>query len=382
MKIGMIVKQIFITFILLCLSLTLTGCHVSSRLAMYGTGGRTAYNEAAQNTNNQELLLNLVRLRYSDTPYFLQVNNVTTQFTYTGKIAPSVKIPGLNHNQPATLGGEFAWQNQPTIQYAPLQGKDFAVQLMHPLELRVIQGLIYTGWDVDRVFRLLVQNMTHISNACGASGPIPEDPPRYKDFLEAVKLLRSFQLTGDLQVGVRHIPIGKSNPVDEEDPKDYQPNTIQLSFPMDGEKSERLANILKGVKSSKGKYILNMRQDFNEQAEIGIMTRSLLCCMYYLSLGVRVPERDMISGIVGYTYNKDGRQFNWNDVVGDLITIHSSPRYPQHAYLAVAYRDYWFYIDDYDVNSKRTFVLLQQIYNLQAKQSEKDPPILSIPLGN
>ena len=372
-------KRIFTIFGFIALSMTLTGCHVSSKTSMYGRGGRTAYNKAAQNTTNQELLLNLVRLRYSDTPYFLEVNNVTTQFTYTGKILPAVKIPGFDNDNPATLGAELAWQNQPTIQYSPLQGKDFAIQLMHPLGLRVIQGLLYTGWDVDRVFRLLVQSMADIPNALGASGPIPEDPPHYKRFIEAVTLLRHFQLMGELQIGARYISSGKSSLNDSEN--EAKPNTIQLSFPAQGEKAERLARILEGVKTAKGKYILNMRQDFNEQAELGIMTRSLLSCMYYLSLGVQVPKRDILAGTVGHTHYTDGREFNWNEVVGDLLTIYSSRNYPQSAYLAVAYRDYWFYIDDSDINSKRTFVLLQQIYNLQAKQSEKEPPLLSIPLG-
>lgn len=366
--------------IVFILGLTLTGCHVPSRTAMYGSGGRTSYNVAAQNTTNQELLLNLVRLRYSDTPYFLELNNITTQFSYTGKLLPSVKIPGFTTDNPATLGAELIWQNQPTIQYSPLEGKDFAIQLMHPLSLRLIQGLVFTGWDVDRVFRLLVQNMADIPNACGASGPIPQEPPHYKRFMEVTHLLRHFQKAGDLQVGVRYIPPGKSKPQDD-DPEGGVPNTIQLTFPSKGPEAERLSNILEGIKTTNGKYILNMRQAFNEAAEIGIMTRSLLSCMYYLSLGVQVPPRDMAAGIVGTTYFDNGEPFNWKDVIGDLICVYSSPYYPENAYLAVQYRDYWFYIDDSDVNSKRTFVLLQQIYNLQAKQQEKEAPLLSIPLG-
>ena len=64
------------SFVLVFLCLVLHGCQVSSYHALYGSGGRTAYNKAVQNTTNQELLLNLVRLRYSDTPYFLDVNNI------------------------------------------------------------------------------------------------------------------------------------------------------------------------------------------------------------------------------------------------------------------------------------------------------------------
>jgi len=365
---------------LLFSTLFLTGCHVSSRTSMYGSGGRTSYNIAAQNTTNQELLLNLVRLRYSDTPYFLELNGITTQFNFSGKIFPSIKIPGFDNDNPSAFGAEMGWSNQPTIQYSPLEGKDFAIQLMQPLDLRIIQGLLFTGWDVDRVFRLLIQNMADISNASSASGPIPLKPPHYKKFFECLHLLRHFQALGQLQVGVRYIPTGERH-ISEDEACKERPNTIQISFPANGEDSHRLADLLEGIKKSKGRYVLNMRQAYNEAAEIGIMTRSLLSTMYYLSLGITIPPRDIAAGTVAMTQNSDGSLFDWDEVVGDLFSVKWSPHYPQNSYLAVAYRDNWFYIDDSDVNSKRTFVLLQQIYNLQAKQQEKETPILSIPLG-
>ena len=372
-------KRLFIS--LLGASILLTGCHVSSRMAMYGSGGRTSYNVAAQNTTNQELLLNLVRLRYSDTPFFLELNGITTQFNFSTKITPKVNIPGFNEDNPASIAGELGWSNQPTIQYSPLGGKDFAIQLMQPLDLRIIQGLIFTGWDVDRVFRMLIQNMADIPNASQASGPIPIRPPHYQKFFECLHLLRHFQELGQLQIGVRYIPNGDKH-IDEDDACKEKPNAIQLSFPSNGSESDRLAELLEGIKKSKGRYVLNMRQAFNEEAEIGIMTRSLLSTMYYLSLGVHVPPRDLQAGTLAMTKNPDGSPFDWGQVIGDLLNIHWSRHYPEFAYLAVNYRGYWFYIDDSDVNSKRTFVLLQQIFNLQARQQEREAPILSIPLGS
>lgn len=357
-----------------------TGCQVSSRTSMYGSGGRTSYNVAAQNTTNQELLLNLIRLRYSDTPYFLELNGITTQFNFSTKIVPGINIPGFNTDNPASLGGEMGWSNQPTIQYSPLEGKEFAIQLMQPLDLRIIQGLIFTGWDVDRVFRLLIQNMADIPNATAASGPVPSCPPHYKKFFECLQLLRHFQTLDELQIGIRYIPHGDKH-ISEDEACKQEPNAIQISFPANGKESERLAELLEGVKKTKGRYVLNMRQAFNEHASLGLMTRSLLGTMYYLSLGVEVPPKDLAAGTVALTLNEDGSLFDWHHVIGDLLTINWSYNRPQTSYLAVPYRGYWFYIDDSDVNSKRTFVLLQQIYNLQAKQQEKESPLLTIPLG-
>lgn len=349
---------------------------------MYGVGGRTSYNTAAQNTTNQELLLNLVRLRYSDTPYFLQLNNVTTQFTFNAGVNPKILIPGFSSKNPSKIEGLFSWQNQPTIQYSPLGGKDFAMQLMYPLDLQLIQGLIFTGWDVDRIFRLLIQNMADVPNAHTASGPIPKEPPNYKQFLEIVHLLRGFQKKGELQIGVSYIPdkciqLPKTNDTSSL----IKSNAIQIMFPTQGEKAKRLAALLDGLQTKNDYYILNMRQGFNDKAEIGIMTRSLLSCMYYLSLGVEVPKEDLEKGVVGMTQDLNGELFDWREVIGDMMTIYSSPHCPKHAYLSVYYRGYWFYIDDADIESKRTFVLLQQVYNLQAKIQEKETPLLSIPLG-
>lgn len=371
-------KKAFIALIIN--ALFLSGCHVSSRTSMYGSGGRTSYNIAAQNTTNQELLLNLVRLRYSDTPYFLELNGITTQFNFSSKLNSSFLLPGFNTENPAKVGGELGWSNQPTIQYTPLEGKEFAIQMMQPLDLRIIQGLVFTGWDVDRVFRLLIQNMADIPNASTASGPVPSKPPHYKKFFECLALLHHFQSLGELQIGVRYMPHG-SKTVSEDEACEKEPNAIQISFPSNGNESDRLAELLEGVKKSKGRYVLNMRQAFNEEASLGLMTRSLLGTMYYLSLGVEVPPKDVAAGTVAMTLNEDGTLFDWHHVIGDLMTISWSYNRPDHYYLAVPYRGYWFYIDDRDVSSKRTFVLLQQIYNLQAKQQEKEGPLLTIPLG-
>ena len=49
--------------------------------------------------------------------------------------------------------------------------------------------------------------------------------------------------------------------------------------------------------------------------------------------------------------------------------------------MSIKYRDYWFYISDNDLESKRTFILLQQLFNLQAAEPKKSQPILSLPLG-
>lgn len=356
---------------------SLTGCHVSSKLALNGDGGRNAYNVAIQKTSKEEMLLNLVRLRYTDIPYFLDVSNVTTQFTYAAKGAATVPIPGFTKLNPYELGGELSWQNQPTLQYTPLEGQSFAIQMLRPIELRALQQLIFTGWDINRVFKVIVQSLDDIPNATQASSPTPAYVPMYKKFQETIDLLRKFQMTGHLQIGVSY----QDDPHQHSHGGDVIPNTIQISFPSGDADSDRLAELFNEIKKVNGKYILNMSLGYDQAAEIGIMTRSLMGCMYFLSLGVQVPAIDIAKGIVFETRYPDGKIFDWSRILGDIMQIESSFEYPRNSFVSIKYRGHWFYIPDNDVESKRTFVLLMQLYNLQSGETKSTAPLLSIPLG-
>lgn len=359
-------------------ALMLTSCHVPARYAMRGAGGRTSYNKTIQKTNNEQMLLNLVRLRYCDTPYFLDVGAVTAQFSQKGKLQPSFTIPGFDSASPFKFGAEYEWQNNPTISYSPLQGSSFAKQLLQPIDLRTLQKIIYSGWNIDRVFRVTVQNIDNLPNARGSSGPAPEIAPDYERFQEVSALLGYFQRRGELLMGVHQA---------ERKSKDAGApvvccQSVQITFPKGTEEADRLAGLLEGTTTTKDSYYINLPIGFTKEQEIGILPRSVLGCMYHLSLGVEVPCEHINCGAVIVTKNPDGSLFDWGNVVGNMLRIHSSKNYPSNAFMAVRYRDYWFYISNYDVKSKRTLALLMQIYNLQQGESDKvQAPILTIPIG-
>jgi hypothetical protein len=351
---------------LVCLS----SCNIPSKMALEGSGGRNSYNIAIQISNSEQMLLNLVRLRYYDNPYFIDVSNVTTQFTYRTSASASIPIPGFNSSNPFTLGADVSWQNQPTLQFTPLEGQAFSQQLLTPIELTTIQQLVYSGWDIDRVFRLVIQSFDELDNAPEASGPILERLPIYENFFEATKIMRYFQLRNELRMGVQ---------VKEE--KDKSSNKLQIAFPYEGDEAKRLASMLKGVYSSNGNYVLSMELGFNVKGQIGVYPRSILSCMYYLSRGVDAPKIDQLKGKAPSTLSDDKSLFTWSDLIGNLMKIKSCDYLPKNAYVAIKYRKHWFYIDDSDLQSKQTFLLLLQLYNLQAGKPKVSPPVLTLPLG-
>ena len=93
-----------------------------------------------------------------------------------------------------------------------------------------------------------------------------------------------------------------------------------------------------------------------------------------------LPEFE--SGKVTMTKYEDGKSFDWSEVTGKVLSIKSkSGLPPSDAYVKIYYRDHWFYIEDSDLNSKSTFNLLMQLYNLQSGDNQGDAPVLTLPLG-
>ncbi len=74
-----------------------------------------------------------------------------------------ISIPGFSKTNPTNLRGETQFQSQPTLQYSPLQGKGFANRILRPIDIGIIQQIIYSGWDVDRVFLLAIENFQEFS---------------------------------------------------------------------------------------------------------------------------------------------------------------------------------------------------------------------------
>lgn len=357
---------------LLILFLFLVGCHVPSKVVMEGSGGRAAYNLEVQKTNGEEMLLNLVRLRYFDTPFFVNVSSVTTTFTFSNKAAATLAIPGFITNKNSlSLGGESQWSNQPTIQYSPLQGQEFASQILNPIKVSTLKQVVYSGWEIDRVFQLAVQDLKDLRNITKDGMIYPSEADKYLNFYKVINLLRELQKRGLLQIGFTEI--SKKD--------DLSLKTLQLAFPSKETLGKQIGKLLDEKDPINGKYVLNFVDGFDEKGQVGILPRSIISCMRSLSRGVTVPKEDVKKKTVidfpeDFLENKE-----YEKIIRGLLKVHNSPFKPKNAYVAIKYRDHWFYIKDNDINSKKTFMLLLELYNLQAGMAKETGPVLTLPLG-
>ena len=112
--------------------------------------------------------------------------------------------------------------------------------------------------------------------------------------------------------------------------------------------------------------------------EIAILTRSALEILVDLSSFITVPEEHIAERRVSPTAAAEEGPAG---PVRPLIQIKSSRDRPADAFVAVSYRDFWFWIDDRDVPSKRMFSFIMFVFALVEPGSKDAPPVLTIPTG-
>jgi hypothetical protein len=323
---------------------------------------RLGYNEAIVRSWNEQLLLNLVRLRYRDNPLFLEASGVVTHYDLAGKAGAAASLKSLDD---IGLSAGLEFHEAPTIAYAPLTGEDFAMRVLTPISPATILMLSESGWSLARLFTCCVQQANGLRNAVAAAGPTPDYVPPFADFQQLARALRGLQVAGLVDVEA-----------------DKDGTTRLLVRPGEGGAGDRdAAEVRRLLKLDPKLSSYRVRAGLSQQSgdEVVLNGRSLLAVMFFLSQAVEVPAADERAGVVTVT-ERDGKRFDWSEVTGSLLHVHSGADSPDGAAVKVHYHGSWFSIADADLTSKTTFTLLTYLFNLQAAGRDRREMLLTYPV--
>ncbi|MCR4290923.1 MAG: hypothetical protein NUV86_11760 [Candidatus Scalindua sp.] len=329
-----------------------------------------AYNQAIVNTVDEQMLLNLVRLKYRDSPYFLEVASVTTSLSIETNVGIDAIIPFSNAHNTLAPGLGFKESTKPTITYTPLRGEDFLKSVLSPISLSAILLMTQSGWSIERVFGVCIERINDLNNASRASGPTPEKAPKYKEFGILLKLLRQLQLEGLVEMGP-DLDINTKNLIllFKKDP-DYENAIIEIRS-------------LLNVTQQSNQFSISTNFLDTKENQLNMRARSIISVLFYLSQNIDIPEEHKKAGLITVTKTQDGEEFNWGETPGGMLfKVMSSKQKPGNAFVSVPYRGAWFYIADNDLCSKSTFLLLKQLFSLQSGQRQYIGPSLTLPVGN
>jgi hypothetical protein len=332
------------------------------------TRDRFDYTAAVAESWKSQMLLNLVKLRYGDTPVFLDVGQiisgytVETAFSASGTIFnASGVVPGVPDSS-VGLGAQGRYTDRPTITYAPLVGERFARSLMTPLPPPAILSLIQAGYPVDAVLRLAVHEVNGIRNRYGGDlRARPADP----EFYVLLRNLRRIQASGGIGIRVQRTDRGEAI-------------LMTLRQKVDPATAEAILTVrtILGLDPAAQEIRVVYGSVAASDKELAILSRSILEILVDLASFIRVPEVHVLEGRVGPTHEDEAGS---EGPLRPLIQIGNAAERPSDAFAAVRYRDYWFAINDHDMPSKRLFTFLMFLFTLVETGGKEGAPIVTIP---
>ena len=314
----------------------------------------------------QQMLINTVKLRYGDTPVFLDVASVISQYQIGAQVSASAQwqAPLTGNANTFDVGGAAVYADRPTITYTPLSGEKFTRSLMKPIPPPAILSLIQAGYPIDIVLRVCVHGVNGIRNRYGGAARARSADPEFYPLLQR---LRRIQDSG--AIGMR---VQKTNEMEG----------VLMSFRGKVEPSVQedilfVRNVL-GLDPSAGEIMIAYGSVAKDNKELAILTRSMLEIIIDLASYIDVPSAHVEEKRVIQSMPEETVQ---GLPVPQLIRIYSSPDRPTDAFIAVPYRDYWFWIDDRDYRSKALFTFLMFIFSLTETGGKEGAPIITVPAG-
>jgi len=357
---------------------------------------RFDYTAAIGDSWKQQMLINLVKIRYGDPPVFLDVASVISQYqivaganwsgTFNNQSSGNTHTLGATGNLADPVTGEVNWggafgspflsssQNfgvtgayadRPTITYLPLSGDKFTRTLMKPIPPSALLSLIQAGYPVDLVLRICTHSVNGVRNRCGAPARSRHADP---DFYPLLERLRKIQDSGSMGLRVQ---------------KTGEHEAIMMNFrsrTADAQTAQDVAFVRKtlGLDPAGVEFRVVYGSSARDSGELAILTRSVLEILVDSASFIEVPSKHVDEKRVNPTMSEEAVA---GVAVPSLIRIQSSRFLPDDTFIAVPYRNHWFWIDDRDMRSKSFFSFLMFIFSLTDTEGKQGAPVITIPSG-
>lgn len=348
----------------LLFALPLAGCRHTPKPSI--VEDRLPYNQAIAESWKEQTLLNIVKLRYADTPFFVEVPQITSGYTYqkqtgmSGGIFPAVSnLSSFGQQLGVSLNHQNIYQDRPTISYTPQTGAQFVRNLTTPIHPASILMLLQSGYPADVIFELAVDSINGIRNRSIMGAQIREADP---EFLRVVETLRQAQVNSQIGFRIQH--------------EKQQSDSVVLFIRDQGvspELGSQLAEVrqLLGLDANKQEFRVVFSAAAAGTDEIAMISRSAYRVLLELASYVEVPPEHLTAGLaipLAEQPLEDNPPFR----------VLSGCQKPQDAFASVCYEGYWFWIEKSDFHSKRTVNYLQILLALADNSSRENLPVMTI----
>jgi hypothetical protein len=321
---------------------------------------RFDYGAAVADSWKDQTLLGIVRLRYSDNVVFMDVSQIvsgyTLQTTLSGTAGHNLGPFGPDSS---SVGVQGQFTDRPTITYTPLTGQQYQRGMLTPIAPSSILFLIQAGYAADFIMLMTVESINGLDNRSVAPARMnPGDP----EFFRVVELIRKVQRSGE--IGMR-IEVDKTKK--EATVMTFHRRT--LTPELESERAE-LGRLLR-LDPNVTEYRVSYGMTAGGGSDIDMRTRSVAQILLELAGTIDIPRahQDEKSAYPVPLPTEGAKP---------LMHVRSGTARPKDAFASVQYRGYWYWIDQSDLVSKRSFSFLQGLFNFADTGKPENLPLVTI----
>ncbi len=320
------------------------------------------YGQSLGDNWKNQMLANIVKLRYADMPVFIDVGSIVSGYSFETQVNANAGFGNSFTGEDSQLiGAGGRYTDRPTITYVPKTGDSYLRSLLTPVEPRNLLALIHSGYNVELLFNWAVEAVNGVSNfsATATRGKLTAD----REFFEVSSLMRELQIEEitawkfqtDVETGDDVILVIRSD--------DATPDLEA--------KRRRVGEILR-LEPTLDRYRVVYAPIHIGGDTLAIQTRSVAQMLGAMAGFVDVPPELTAEAIPGFTAGSGIEQ---------PFRVHSGPDKPDNTYATIKYNDYWYWIDPTDIASKRVFVMMLFLTTLTSTSEGGRGPVLTIPTG-
>jgi hypothetical protein len=399
------------------------GCALGPK-ALEQSHGR--YNESIRRVYEEQLLRNLVHLRYNEVPLALDVSSIATQYELSAQAEarPFFSTESVNSIFRAFSrvlpDVQVSGSSRPTISLTPTDDSDAIRQFITPIPGETLILLVQTGTPVSTVLRLWAERLNGVPNGVPAGTP---QYPAALDFVRFQHIAELLQVAQDrelISLSAEERIQDRSGPLPPEavtaaaaveaakNGLEYRPRPdgktwalvrkqrvlkLKVNPTAQGNPElmelSQLLNLQPGLRQYELTFITGgipdpIRQPGPPSAILQLVPRANAQVYAFLANGVEVPAEHLASGIAQPLTDLHGQPLDGREITRGLFEVHACKghRPPPTAFVAIPYRGYWYYIDDRDQSSKVAFAMVGQLSRLDfGRLRSASRPLLTLPVG-
>ena len=347
----------FALFVMFALAVSLGGCGSLGPRTLdrdqinYG-------NSIGDNWKNQ-MLANLVKIRYVDMPVFVDVGQIVSGYTLetqvSGTLGWGTSLTGAD-SQGLGAGGRYT--DRPTITYMPKTGENYLRSLLEPVKPESVLALIAAGYNTELLFTWAVEAINGVRNFSGTGVSSRAPDSGYYEFVDLMTVLQqsgaaSFEVQTDPATGYQVIFTFVDRNISDE-----------------ARAQRRRVRELLGLEADRNEFHVIYAPFADQPDQLALQTRSVLQMLYAMASFVDVPADKATRASGGH---------NLQPGIDRPFRVRTSAERPEDPFASFKYHGDWYWIDNEDLISNRVFTLMLFMTTLTNQSGTENAPVLTIP---